>query len=118
MANEILSDMWYNVDNGDSCFSGIDTMYNVAKQKGLKGITRKKIKSFLRSQPIYTKFKRLRKKFPRPHVMSWGIGFLMESDLAQLDDLARWNGGNRYILVLIDVFSKKVFYFLKNKSNI
>lgn len=47
-----------------------------------------------------------RKNFPRRHVIIKGLDDLWQSDLAEFGSYARYNKGYRYILVVIDCFSK------------
>lgn len=58
-----------------------------------------------------------RKNYPRRRVIVKGIDDLWQTDLLELQPYARTNGGNRYILVVIDCLSKYVWTTpLKSKS--
>ncbi|KAL7075862.1 hypothetical protein ACQ4LE_005196 [Meloidogyne hapla] len=50
-----------------------------------------------------------RKKFPRLVTRPSGLHTDWQADLAIFDQLAKYNDGNRYLLVCIDVLSRKIF---------
>ncbi|KAJ8983168.1 hypothetical protein NQ317_016268, partial [Molorchus minor] len=50
-----------------------------------------------------------RKNFRRRHVIVKGLNDLIQADLVEIIPYAKNNGGNRYILVVINVFSKLVW---------
>lgn len=80
-------------------------------------ISPKKAQSLLQAIDAYTKFKPIRKRFPRRKTVAYRKFELMQADLADMQAYARQNAGFRYILVVIDVFSKYVFYIpVKNKT--
>lgn len=58
-----------------------------------------------------------RRRFPRRRVIVHGLDDLWQADLAEMQPHARTNGGNKYILTVIDVFSKYAWAVpLKTKS--
>lgn len=58
-----------------------------------------------------------RKRFPRRKFEVKSFMEYMQADLADLSNISRMNGGNHFILVVIDCFSKRVWATpLKNKS--
>ena len=48
-----------------------------------------------------------RKRFPRMRTLTFGINDLWQSDLVDMQKLSRQNGGYKYILMVIDTFSKR-----------
>lgn len=50
--------------------------------------------------------KPVRKNYPRRHVISKGLDDLWQADLVEMIPYARENKGNKYLLTVIDVFSK------------
>lgn len=61
----------------------------------------------------------IRKKFPRRHTIIKGLDDLWQSDLAQMDLYAKSNRNFKFILVVIDCFSKFVWARpLKTKSGV
>lgn len=58
-----------------------------------------------------------RKKFPRRHYVMRGINDTFQADLIEMIPWANQNKGYRYILMVIDVFSKRAWAIpLKNKT--
>ena len=71
-----------------------------------------KNKNWLKSQPAYTLFKpapHKQGKYQRQRVVAGGIDEQWQADLADMGNYARENGGYRYILMVIDVFSRYGF---------
>jgi Integrase core domain len=60
-----------------------------------------------RSDIIHELFKQPRVNYPTRHVVVKGIDDLVEMDLMDMQKLSKWNGGYKYILCAINVFSKK-----------
>lgn len=64
-------------------------------------------------------YKPLRKNFPRRRVIQKGIFDTLQADLIIFDDYVRENKGFRYLMTVIDIFSKKAWAVaLKTKSGI
>jgi hypothetical protein len=66
----------------------------------------KDAKRWLSWQETYTLHKPIRRKFKRRKYQTSGIDDLWQADLAEMSDTASENGGVKYLLVVIDVFSK------------
>lgn len=59
----------------------------------------------------------VRKKFPRRHYVMRGINDTFQADLVEMIPWADQNNGYRYILMVIDIFSKRAWAMqLKNKT--
>ena len=69
-------------------------------------ITRNAVREFLSRQRAYTLHKPARRHFPRNRIYVGSIDKQWQADLADMVGLQRDNNGNRYILTVIDVFSK------------
>jgi len=67
------------------------------------------VKRFLSQQDAYTLHKPTRIRFPRRKTYSKGIHNLYQVDLMDVSSLSQFKDGMRFILVCIDVFSKKAF---------
>ena len=75
-------------------------------------------KQWLQSQDTYTLHKPVRKKFKRRKTIVPGARFQMQADLVDFSLLKSYNDNYKYILVVVDVFSKKAFTaYLKSKSS-
>ena len=111
----LLSDLYYDPE-GPGSFGGVEDLYRVAKKK-YKTINRSQIQRWLQQQDAYTLHKRITKKFKRNKVFTDGIDDLWQADLCDMSKLVRYNNAHRYILTIIDVFSKYCWaYPVKTKS--
>ena len=116
MSTEKQLEKIYHDAKHPGSFGGAENLYQAAKKNGVK-VTRSQVKEFLQGQPTYTKHKPLRKKFPRNRVYAHGIDFIWQIDLVDLSRHSRVNRGHKFILSVIDVFSKYGWMIpLKNKS--
>ncbi len=77
-----------------------------------------RIKTFLTRQSSYTVHRRMPKRaFPRRKIRLTHRGMRYDADLVDLQDLAKRNSNQKYILVVIDAFTKYVWaHPLKSKS--
>ena len=48
----------------------------------------------------------LRRRFQKRRVVSNGIDEIWAADLVEMDKFSKWNKGIKYLLMVIDVFSK------------
>jgi len=82
---------------------------------GARNFKKSKLK-WLKGQYAYTLHKPVVRKYRKNKFYSKGINDFWQADLADLSSLAKWNGGVRYLLFVIDVFSKFLHIFpLKRK---
>ena len=63
----------------------------------------------LSAYPGYTLHKPTRHRFPRNRTIVSGINAQWQMDLASVERFARYNDGTRYLLCVIDVFSKRAW---------
>ena len=85
---------------GPTAFGSINNLTKAS------GISREKVTEFLQSKDSYTKYKGIRRKFPRLNAHARYIDEIWCWDLAQMDKLSRWNRGINFLLVTVDVFSR------------
>src|SRR5579859_3658577 len=97
-------------------FGGVDALYRyVNKEKDKK--TRVQVKRFLQGQSAYTLHKPVRRKFKRNITQVYTMNEQFQADLADLSSISKQNDGIRYLLTVIDVFSKYAWVIpLKNKG--
>jgi hypothetical protein len=115
--NKILTKIYYDVLN-PAGYSSVKKLFNVAK-KILPLITLNKVKIWLKHQDTYTRHHKVRKKFPRRKTLSKGIDHIWQADLCDLSKLSRFNGGYKFLLTVIDVFSRYAFVRpLTNKTGL
>ena len=68
-------------------------------------------------QDVYTLHKSVRKRFPRNPYTVTNIDDVWEMDLADLSSLSKYNDKNKYLLNVIDVFSRYAWSVpLKDKT--
>jgi hypothetical protein len=80
-------------------------------------VTSKAIQTFLLKQDSHTIHKPILRKFKRDVVFSTNIDDNWQVDLMDVRNIAKHNDGIKFILVVIDVFSKFLWArYLKNKS--
>lgn len=98
-------------------YAGPQKLYHIVQREGKYKIGMHKIRKFLQNQDSYSLHKPVRRRFRRNHVISAGIDDLWMCDLIDMVKFASWNDGYKYILLVIDVFSKYVWLRpLKNKT--
>ena len=90
---------------------------SVQKLKKRTGLKTSKIKKWLASQDTYTLHAPARKHYPRKQYYVSGPYELLQMDLADMQNVAKYNDGYRYILCCIDCFSRQATCIpVKNKS--
>ncbi len=86
--------------NGGTAYGGILRLQEAS------GLSKSKVLSFLYSKPSYTKYRNVRKRFPRLKTIAFRINEIWSLDLAFVDKLAKYNKGVKYLLVAVDVLSR------------
>ena len=97
--SEILKRVYYDLSHPAS-YGSVDKL---AKATGL---STKTVKTWLRKQPTYTLHRQARKTYPTRQYIVHDIDEQWQADLADVSLLAQDNGGYRYILTVIDIFSR------------
>jgi len=107
--DKILEDLYYNPKNS-SAFGGFKRLYQAVKNKRKNNNTKyteNDVKQWLSGQESYTLFRhRLRNKYPTSKYEVSTIDQQWSIDLADMQIISRQNKGYRYLLCVIDVFSK------------
>ena len=95
-------------------FGGVNALY-----RALKGRVKvKNIQKWLQAKDSYTLHKPLRHKFPRNRVIVGGLNEQFQSDLVDMQSLANFNDGYKYLLTCIDILSKYAWAIpLKDKKS-
>jgi hypothetical protein len=110
---------YYYDPSSPASFSSYDKLWrhlSTLKNKPA-GLTRLKIKEWLKNQDVDSVHKQTKLNFKREKIIVGSIGELWESDLIDLSMLKKHNNGFSYILVCIDAFSKYVWTrCMKNKT--
>ena len=105
MSAKALSKIYHDPKDPGS-LGGVERLLRRAKQLHVPGATQQTVKEYLRSEQAYTLHKPARRRFTRNHPYVAGIDAQWQADLADMQGIARQNGGMRYLLTVIDVFSK------------
>ena len=106
----------YNDPRHPASFQAPRVVYEIVKQEGLFQISFKKVKRWVANQESYSKNKRVYNKFARNRVIVQGIDDQWDADLAQMDKFAAENDNFKYLLCVIDIFSRFAWVVpLKNK---
>ena len=113
-----LHNRYYN-PSYPGAFSGPGTFFKTIKQEGLYKLSRKDIEEWLQSQDTFTVNRAVRHNFKRNRVIVSGIDDQWDADLIDLTSLAKYNGNSKYVLLLIDIFSRYVWTVkMKNKTSV
>ena len=92
----------YRDPEAPGSFGGISTLHRALKGR----VKTKDIKKWLQTKDSYTLHKPVRHKFKRNRVIVGGINEQFQADLVDLQSLAEFNDGYKYILTCIDILSK------------
>ena len=107
-----MEDIYYDVKRPGS-FGGVRPLANASKS------SMRQTKHWLSGVDAYTLHKPYRLRFRRRRTFSKGIDDLWQADLVDVSSLARYNDNYKFLLVVIDVFSRYAYAVpLKNKSGI
>ena len=84
----------------------IDQLLRRAQQLNVPGVNRHVVEQFLNGEQAYTLHRTARKRYVRNQTYVAGSDGQWQADLANMQAIARENKGARYLLTVIDVFSK------------
>ena len=106
----------YHDINNPAAYSGVSKLYNAVKH--IPNITKSDVKSFLKNMDGFTLHGPITRRFiRRPYKVSHP-GHILGADLADFSNIKKYNKGFRYVLFLIDMFSRKLDVFpIKDKQN-
>jgi transposase InsO family protein len=100
----------YSDPAAPSAFSTVKKIHEASKQVTSKTKKKEKspgkIKAWLETQDSYTLHRPVRKRFPRNPYTVTNIGDVWEADIMDLSSLKKYNDNYKYVLQVIDVFSK------------
>ena len=97
-------------------YSGYGSFSRALKSRGIV-LKEKELKEWLQSQPVYTIHRPKRKRYHRNKVIVSGIDDTWQADLVDMQAMSKDNDSYKYILTIIDVFSKHAWAVpLKSKS--
>ena len=94
-----LRDVYYDMKHP----AGFASIKKLAKATGQ---SQKKVKDWMKAQSTYTLHKQARKRYPTRKYIVHDIDEQWQADLAEVGLIAKDNEGYRYILTVIDIFSR------------
>ena len=112
-----LNDIYYNAGDPGG-YGGEQRLLRRARELDVPGATLPSIRAYLRDQQTYSLHKPARKTFIRNKTITGAIDKQWQADLADMQTLAKSNSGYKYILTVIDIFSKFAWTIpVKSKSS-
>jgi hypothetical protein len=115
--HQLLSDIYFNPEH-PAGLGGVQKLYQYSKLINPE-ITLKDVKDWLSGQYVYTLHKPARRHFKRNRIYVSYIDEMWEADLVDLQHFSNQNNGFKYLITIIDVFSKYLFvYSIKNKTSV
>jgi hypothetical protein len=106
MTEKILRDIYYNLESPAS-YAGVNKILAEAKKKD-ESIKIDDVKKFLTKERTYTLFKPRRIHYRRLKTIPTGLHTDWQCDLCVFDSIKKENEGFAYLLVCIDVLSRKI----------
>ncbi|OOZ07626.1 hypothetical protein BOW31_12870 [Solemya velum gill symbiont] len=98
-------------------FGGPDKLYRTVKVEGRYRIGKERIRKWLQDRETYSLTRGARRHFTRSRVIVEGLDSQWDSDLMDMTSLSKDNDGINFVLVAIDIFSRKLWCRpIKNKT--
>lgn len=111
LVDEQLKNIFYDIEHPAS-FGSVSNL-----SKSVKKVEKQKVDDWLREQDTYTLHVANRRKYKTNHYLLFGANELFELDLIDLKNIGNYNFGYKYILCVIDCFTKYLWAVpLTNKS--
>ena len=95
----------YFTPGAPGAFAGPNKLYKILKQNK-QPVTHTKVKQWLQDQDAFSLLQPVKYKFKRQRVITRGIDDMWDVDLADVTNIFDHNDGHRFLLIVIDVFSK------------
>ena len=105
MSSKVLSKIYHDPKD-PGYLGGVERLLQRDRQLHVPDVKRKTVQEYLQSEQAYTLHKPARSRFIRNHIYMAGIDALWQADLADMQGIARQNSEIKYLLTVIDVFSK------------
>ena len=87
---------------GPAAYGSITNLSKVSK------LSRREVERFLHGKNAHTKYRQFQRKIPRLKVIAYDIDEIWSIDVAYVNKLAKYNIGVKYLLVAVDVLSRKL----------
>lgn len=113
---DYLSALYFNLDKPGAFRSPLQLWRQVKKENKYKiGLSR--IRQWLQNQDVYSMNRALRRRFKRARVLTGGIRDQYDIDLMDVGFHSAENDGVRYLLIVIDVFTRYLWASPLNNKN-
>ncbi len=113
-SDEVLNRLYY--DPGG--YGSINELYKTSKALD-NTLTKRYVKRWLLKQDAYTLHTPLKRRFLRRKTIVPGLYHQLQIDLVDLSSISKQNSGFKFLLVALDVFSRKAFVLpLKRKTGL
>lgn len=96
----------YHDPSNPASFQTPRDVFDVVNQDNTHNLTFKQVQRWVSNQDSYSKHKRVYTNFARNRVVVKGIDDQWDADLAQLNKFSPQNDGVKYLLCIIDIFSR------------
>ncbi len=107
---EYLESIYYDPKHPGS-YAGPNKLYQAVKDDDKFKIGLFRIKKWLKGQETYTMTRSVRRKFSRNRYVVEGLDTHWQSDLMDMTSLSKHNDGIRYLMVIIDLFSRFLWVY-------
>lgn len=113
-----LRKLYFNV-NSAGAFRSANVLYQRVKKENKYPIGLSRIRQWLQNNDVYSMHRAARRRYKRRHVITAGIDDEFDTDLMDVQKWSAFNDGTRFLLIVIDIFSKYLWVVpLKNKTGI
>lgn len=102
---EYIKKIWTDPSQ-PAAFTSADKLYKIIRKHGKYNIGRGTVKRALAKIDTYSVQKPARKNFRRNRVIVAGIDAQWDGDLASMENVSKYNNGIKFLLILIDIFSR------------
>ena len=103
--NKLLEGQYYNFSKAGA-FLSPEKLYRVLKSKAKTHVGQHTLRKWLQNQDSYNLQKPVRRSFKRARVIVSGINDQCDADLADVSNISKENDGVKYLLFVIDIFSR------------
>lgn len=102
---KILNDYYFNISN-PAAYAGPEKLFRVLNEKYPNVFTKSAIAAWLTSVDAYSVSKTPRRRFKTSRILVTRIHEQLEIDLTSVENLTKYNDGIRFLLFVIDVFTR------------
>lgn len=111
-----VDNVYYNLDNG-AAFLSPTKVHQILKSQGFTSPGLHKIRRYIQSLDEYSLQKPVKRSFKRARVVVAEPYRQFDVDLADVTSLSKPNSGVRFLLVIIDIFTRSLWIEpLQNKT--